>query len=152
GTYASQGFWSPVVRRPIAGPIRIGSLLTVKQVAARLGVSAATVYGLCERRECTTCASRTRSGSRRTPLRRSLARWLLPHPSDPDAEIRRYARRDCGMRMRPVGILRDAVPRHPARDGDVAAQSGAAPIRHDVRHLRGTSAKEDLRAPFDLTA
>ena len=35
----------------MAGPIRIGSLLTVKQVAARLGVSAATVYGLCERRE-----------------------------------------------------------------------------------------------------
>ena len=35
----------------MAGPIRIGSLLTVKQVAAKLGVSAATVYGLCERRE-----------------------------------------------------------------------------------------------------
>ncbi len=35
----------------MAGPVRIGSLLTVKQVAARLGVSAATVYGLCERRE-----------------------------------------------------------------------------------------------------
>jgi excisionase family DNA binding protein len=35
----------------MVGPIRIGSLLTVKQVAARLGVSAATVYGLCERRE-----------------------------------------------------------------------------------------------------
>jgi len=35
----------------MAGPIRIGSLLTVKQVAARLGVSAATVYGVCERRE-----------------------------------------------------------------------------------------------------
>src|SRR2546423_2207947 len=41
----------PWVRTPMAGPIRIGSLLTVKQVAARLGVSAATVYGLCERRE-----------------------------------------------------------------------------------------------------
>ena len=40
-----------MVRTPSAGPIRIGSLLTVKQVAARLGVSAATVYGLCERRE-----------------------------------------------------------------------------------------------------
>ena len=46
-----KDFGPPVVRRPIAGPIRIGSLLTVKQVAARLGVSAATVYGLCERRE-----------------------------------------------------------------------------------------------------
>ena len=40
-----------VVRTPMAGAIRIGSLLTVKQVAARLAVSAATVYGLCERRE-----------------------------------------------------------------------------------------------------
>ena len=30
---------------------RIDSLLTAKQVAAKLGVSAATVYGLCERRE-----------------------------------------------------------------------------------------------------
>src|SRR3989454_370697 len=39
---------------------------------------------------CTTCASRTRSGSRQTLLRRSSARWLLPHPGDP-AEIRRYA-------------------------------------------------------------
>ena len=46
-----QDFGPPVVRTPMAGPIRIGSLLTVKQVAARLGVSAATVYGLCERRE-----------------------------------------------------------------------------------------------------
>src|SRR5439155_22165987 len=46
-----QDFGPPVVRRPIAGSIRLGSLLTVKQVAARLGVSAATVYGLCERRE-----------------------------------------------------------------------------------------------------
>ncbi|HEY4883110.1 MAG TPA: helix-turn-helix domain-containing protein [Myxococcales bacterium] len=41
-----------MVRTPVAGPVRIGSLLTVKQVAARLGVAAATVYGLCgERRE-----------------------------------------------------------------------------------------------------
>src|SRR5207237_10682868 len=46
-----KDFGPPVVRTPMAGPIRIGSLLTVKQVAARLGVSAATVYGLCERRE-----------------------------------------------------------------------------------------------------
>src|SRR3989442_14006496 len=46
-----KDFGPPVVRTPIAGPIRIGSLLTVKQVAARLGASAATVYGLCERRE-----------------------------------------------------------------------------------------------------
>ena len=30
---------------------RIDALLTVKQVAAKLGVSAATVYGLGERRE-----------------------------------------------------------------------------------------------------
>jgi len=40
-----------LVRTLLAGPIRIGSLLTVKHVAAGLGVSAATVYGLCERRE-----------------------------------------------------------------------------------------------------
>src|SRR3954470_2554077 len=46
-----KDFGPPMVRTPMAGPIRIGSLLTVKQVAARLGVSAATVYGLCERRE-----------------------------------------------------------------------------------------------------
>jgi excisionase family DNA binding protein len=46
-----RDFGPPVVRTPTAGPIGIGSLLTVKQVAARLGVSAATVYGLCERRE-----------------------------------------------------------------------------------------------------
>ena len=46
-----KDFGPPLVRTPLAGPIRIGSLLTVKQVAARLGVSAATVYGLCERRE-----------------------------------------------------------------------------------------------------
>src|SRR2546426_4547215 len=46
-----QDFGPPVVRTPMAGPIRIGSLLTVKQGAAKLGVSAATVYGLCERRE-----------------------------------------------------------------------------------------------------
>jgi len=46
-----QDFGPPVVRTPMAGPVRIGSLLTVKQVAAKLGVSAATVYGLCERRE-----------------------------------------------------------------------------------------------------
>ena len=47
----TEDFGPPVVRTPMAGPVRIGSLLTVKQVAARLGVSAATVYGLCERRE-----------------------------------------------------------------------------------------------------
>jgi excisionase family DNA binding protein len=35
----------------VADAIQIGSLLTAKQVAARLGVSAATAYGLCERRE-----------------------------------------------------------------------------------------------------
>jgi excisionase family DNA binding protein len=46
-----KDFGPPVVRTPVAGPIGIGSLLTVKQVAARLGVAAATVYGLCERRE-----------------------------------------------------------------------------------------------------
>jgi excisionase family DNA binding protein len=46
-----KDFGPPVVRTPTAGPIRIVSLLTVKQVAARLGVSAATVYGLCERGE-----------------------------------------------------------------------------------------------------
>jgi excisionase family DNA binding protein len=40
-----------VVRTPAGGPIGIGPLLTVNQVAAKLGVSAATVYGLCERRE-----------------------------------------------------------------------------------------------------
>ena len=46
-----KDFGPPVVRTPMAAPIRIGALLTVKQVAAKLGVSAATVYGLCERRE-----------------------------------------------------------------------------------------------------
>jgi excisionase family DNA binding protein len=35
----------------VADAIQMNSLLTAKQVAARLGVSAATVYGLCERRE-----------------------------------------------------------------------------------------------------
>jgi len=43
-----KNFGPPVVRTPMA---RIGSLLTVKQVAAKLGVSTATVYGLCDRRE-----------------------------------------------------------------------------------------------------
>src|SRR5947209_7949280 len=46
-----KDFGPPVVRTPMAGPNPIGSLLTVKQVAAKLGVSAATVYRLCERRE-----------------------------------------------------------------------------------------------------
>ena len=46
-----KDFGPSMVRTPLAGLIRIGSLLTVKQVTARLGVSAATVYGLCERRE-----------------------------------------------------------------------------------------------------
>jgi len=46
-----KNFGPPSVRTLMAGPIRIGSLLTVKHVAAGLGVSAATVYGLCERRE-----------------------------------------------------------------------------------------------------
>ena len=46
-----KDFGPPVVRTSMSDPSRSGSLLTVKQVAARLGVSAATVYGLCERRE-----------------------------------------------------------------------------------------------------
>ncbi len=64
------------------------------------------------------------------------------------------------MRMRPAGILRDVVPRHPPRDGDVAAQSGATRsstsnassatrMRGRRSTLTGTSANEDLRAPLD---
>src|SRR3989449_11424352 len=39
-----KDFGPPVIRTPMAGPIRIGSLLTVKEVAARLGVYAANGY------------------------------------------------------------------------------------------------------------
>jgi excisionase family DNA binding protein len=50
-TTLPNDFGPPVVRTPMPDLGRTGSLLTVKQVAAWLGVSAATVYGLCERRE-----------------------------------------------------------------------------------------------------
>jgi excisionase family DNA binding protein len=46
-----KDFGPPVVRTSMVDLSRIDALLTVKQVAAKLGVSAATVYGLCERRE-----------------------------------------------------------------------------------------------------
>ena len=90
---------------------------------------------------CTTCASRTRSGSRQTLLRRSFARSLLPHPSDPDAEIRRCAHPD----LRHA----DAARRHPARCGSTTSATRRRrccskrgdPIQHVQRILCHANAR-----------
>ena len=51
GGYVETPFGAPVVRDLPPDPGPHERLLTVRQVAARLGVSTALVYGLCESKE-----------------------------------------------------------------------------------------------------